>query len=135
MRSLPTAGMTWFLTFLEKRGRAIGISFKKLIFFARPRSHVPLKPLSSRSSEASEGSVAKSTIRVISASCPKFWVLTQNDNYLGVLVVGGGSSRVTSTSLYLLNDITRCHSERSEESLNFFRIVFIFLGKKWYPKK
>ena len=52
----------------------------------------------------------------------------QNDNYLNIMGEGGGSGNATSTSLTSQNDITRCHSERSEESLNFSRtVLFIFM--------
>ena len=59
----------------------------------------------------------------------------QNDNYLTIVGREVEVAFPLPPPSSIQNDITRCHSERSEESLNFFRIVFIFLGKKWYPKK
>jgi hypothetical protein len=52
----------------------------------------------------------------------------QNDNCLDNMGKGVGSGSATSNPLTLTDDITFCHSERSEESLIFSRpIVFIII--------
>jgi hypothetical protein len=56
----------------------------------------------------------------------------QNDNYLGNKGKGVGSGFATSNPLTLSNTITCCHSEHSEESLIFPRIV---MNKKKYGLK
>jgi hypothetical protein len=48
---------------------------------------------------------------------------TQNDNYLDDKGNWVGSGTATSNPITLSNVISRCHSERSEESLIFFRTI------------
>jgi len=47
----------------------------------------------------------------------------QNDNYLDDMGMGVGSGSATSNPHTLPNNITRCHSEHSEESLLFHRTI------------
>jgi hypothetical protein len=50
-------------------------------------------------------------------------LFAQNDNYLDYTGNGVGSGPATSNPITLSNVISRCHSERSEESLIFFRTI------------